>query len=38
MKKYTAPELLALSYASLEAISASADEDSSEYNDGELDW
>ena len=37
MKKYIAPELMALSFAAEEAISAPL-EGSNTFNDGELEW
>ena len=37
MKKYIAPEMMALSFAAEEAISAKL-EGSNTYNDGELEW
>lgn len=37
MKKYVAPEMLALSFAAEEAIGAAL-EGSNTYNDGELEW
>ena len=37
MKKYSAPEMMALSFAAEEAISAPL-EDSNTFNDGELEW
>ena len=37
MKKYIAPELMALSFAAEEAISADLD-GSKTFNDGELEW
>lgn len=37
MKKYIAPEMAALSFAAMEAISADL-EGSKQYNDGELEW
>lgn len=37
MKKYIAPEMMALSFAAEEAISAPL-EGSSTFNDGELEW
>ena len=37
MKKYSAPEMMALSFAAEEAISAPL-EGSNTFNDGELEW
>ena len=37
MKKYIAPEMMALSFAAEEAISAPLD-GSNTFNDGELEW
>ena len=37
MKKYMAPEMMALSFAAEEAITAPT-EGSKQFNDGELDW
>ena len=37
MKKYSAPELMALSFAAEEAIAEKLD-GSNTYNDGELEW
>lgn len=37
MKKYNAPEMLTVSFTSMEAISAQL-EGSNTFNDGELEW